>query len=256
MMFRVLMVLGIAGAGWTADRPTVLRDTDDGKVRDRWVVVGALESQYQEMRRTALEYAKQEGSKRAMFRLILGDSDRAVFESVASAGEAFPSGEVAPNPFVGTVARVFGLGGNAMFSFRSGNRFREENLIGHSDPTSISQAGVMYQVLNISLTQMGPASLKQPDFALRVFVRSSSSSLSVASAVALTKLFCGVTNASLVNVAIRTDEWFINDREYPKVLPFLPTWDWGTRREAVSRPFLICGNGSGGITCSGQKFSL
>lgn len=240
--------------------PKVLRDIDDGRVKDRWIVVGVDGSQYDAMRRIAAEYAAEEMSKRSIFRLIMADSEMTLFRSVASltsTGASSPadrSRDATPQQFRGTTGRVFGSTDGVLFSYRSGSQFREEMLMGRRDPTLISDQKWTYRILHLSLSQLGPAASKQPDYALRIFLRTSCS-ISATSVGRLVGRFSGSTNASQVNVAARRDEWFLGDPEYPSLLPFLRSWDWVARQQAASRPVLVCGNGSKRITCSGQVFS-
>ncbi len=69
-----------------------------------------------------------------------------------------------------TLARVIGVGGAFLFECIEDMRVQKEVIVGSYDPTEISNAGRHFKLLHLNLTKLGPASIKQPDYLLSVYV--------------------------------------------------------------------------------------
>jgi hypothetical protein len=235
---------------------TLIRDVDDGQVVDQAIVIGAAASSYEAVKATAVEFLKRYRGERAILRLIIAstaeEAARAIGRGrVHGLGYESTVDEVQMKGFpAGPIAQVFGLSDAAVLTFRNGDKIRSEILAGRSDPSVIQIGETVFEILHLRLTK-APSS--PPDYSLIVYAKSSPG-LSSAGVSNLTRKLERLTNGSTVFVSVRQDVWFMDDFEYPDVLPWAPVQAMPSKLEYARSSQLRCVVNRKRLSCSGSNF--
>jgi len=242
-----------------AQQPRKLEENlDDGKVVYRLLALKGDPLSFDGACALASEYVGEFSGKRHVLFMIAGDSaalGRAVVHGAVD-GDAYAAALRSIErlgPAKGPIARVWDIDGVTSVTYRNGSELRQRILNGNHDPLWISENGFPFHLLHMRLRRMGQGSVRQPDYDLQVFA-DSAQPVSCAAVRRLTRRISGLTNASGVTLSVRSDPWFLNDVDYPDILPFQPSLQPPGRRQLLDSPSLRCSSMRGKISCSGVGF--
>ena len=124
----------------------VVREDDNGKVLDRFELIGQDAFSFSKVKTLALEFSNQYRFKRQMFRLTVSDTSQTISRSI---GHGVVDGDNYRLAILsirdrgmpkGPIGRVFGVDGNVLLTYRNGDEIREELLAGQVDPTLVRAA--------------------------------------------------------------------------------------------------------------------
>jgi hypothetical protein len=233
----------------------VVHTADDGKLIDQLMVVSATNTSYASFRKVALKFVLEWSTKRKVYRLIVGDHAKTVSNSVHH-GQMHGLDYGSTMAFIhraglpsGTVARLFGVGQNAILTYRSPSEYREEILVGQSNPLVLTTAHLTFELLHFHLSRGGGGAA----YALQVFARSPV--VSSGSTIELLRLIRAWSNATIVTVSVKPIAWFADESNYPAMLPFQKDVTAPSKADYERAPALTCGVSAGKVTCSGRAFS-
>jgi hypothetical protein len=255
----LLVALGISSAARSQVRIKVVDDVDDGRCVYRLAAVDGGVFSFESARSIARQFTQEFSGKRRILAMFVGSS--------VAVSRATRHGQVDGNAREvafwnikhlglpqGPVARVWGIDGAVSLAYRSGDAFREEIIEGGRDPLVFTANGVNFRLLHLRLMTAGPAVTKQPDYSLEVFARSPLP-ISAAAVITLTKAISHLTNASSVEVAVRPDDWFMSDPDFPDILPFQDTMGLPEKNRDLLAPALSCSSLNSKVLCGGTSFA-
>ncbi len=220
----------------------IVQEVDDGRIVDQVAVVGDSAESLVAVRGIASAFVKRYAGRRAMFRLIIAPSravaDRSTFRPPIPANLTYDGTikNIEAIGLPGPVARVFGMSGRALLTFRNGTEFHEEILLGSGNPTSVAIGTFRFDILHFELKKVGIVG--QP-YHLTVFAKAIPS-VSVPAVGAFVRKMAALSSSAGVSVMVRSDIWFFEHAEYPYLLPFVRDIAVPKYLDYVGKPEVSC----------------
>ncbi len=223
----------------------IVREDDNGKVLDRFELIGKDAFSYAKVKALALEFSNEYRAKRRVFRLTVGDSPLTVSRAIGHGAFDADNYRLAMLTIrdrgmpKGPIGRVFGIDGNVLLTYRNGDEIREELLSGQRDPTLFVSGTAQYRILHISFSKVGGTIGPRPEYDIEVFAMALAG-LSDRASLVLVRRVSELTGCDTVVVSARPDIWFLDNGQYPDVYPFVKAPKVPSEAEFLSAPTNVC----------------
>lgn len=236
----------------------VLRSTDDGHVVEQVVVNASDLKSFSNAKRAALGFLRQYENERSVLWLTIAPDEEAARRTVGRSrvhglGYDRTMEDIRSSGFPrGPIARMFGMSGAAVLTYRNGDQLRSEIVAGRQAPSVINRGSTRFEVLHLRLDRVPGSPPESPSYNLQVFARAFPTPSASATAD-LARTFQGLTNAT-VFLSVRTDAWFFDNFEYPDVVPWVEIRTLPSSLDYLRQGQVSCLAGRDRLTCNGGNF--
>jgi hypothetical protein len=254
----LLMLISCVFPAHTA--PTVVFENASPKILDRAITIAKDEFTPTRLKDLARRFVEVEGRHFVLARLTIGidaaDVGRAfaLVRAEATYESSLENIRTAGLPEA-PLARVVAFNGAAILWTREGRTIVTEHLVGEADAIALREGAVTLELLHFNVLQNRAPVAPNDQYGLAVFLKAVPA-LSISACTAVAKRLRELTSVGWVSLYAREDIWFLDNDEYPDVLPFAKHIDVPTKGQFERAPHVTCiDNWRGAIKCSGWSFA-
>lgn len=231
-------------------------------VIDQVVILPEADFTYQVIEKLASKFALEESKGMNLYRLTFATNEEDLqwshwgydprHDTYSSILDELNKAPLPTKP----MARLLGIQGSALLSFRDANGLTEKVLLGSKDPTKFFVNGVENRLIHFKLIEGSLTMPRRSRYYLALFIvvgKDPAALLSISACFEATKHFLQLTKVPNLNVCFRPDTWFL-DCEGPRLYRFVKDFKIINAAQYVQVSHASCGKSPvGPMSCGGNK---